>query len=162
MNKLLFIIPAFAIGLTACSKPTHNASEDVQNTPQVQAATKNDAAMPTVDSEHNTQNSVDWHGVYTGLFPCADCSGIKTHLKLNPDNSYELIEKYEGKGDGKETKVQGKFSFDDTGSIITLDKNAEERKFFVGEGFIEARAIGTGEKIESPLADHYKLNKEPQ
>ena len=42
-------------------------------------------------------------------------------------------------------------------SIITLDEKGENRKFFVGENFLEARDIQTGEKINSNL--NYRLIK---
>lgn len=160
MNKKLLIVPILGLVLTACSKPTHEAAQDIQTTQQTQAAQSHEAATPTVDTEHNAQTSLDWAGEYKGLLPCADCSGIKTELELKSDHSYELTEEYEGKGDGKEFKTKGTFSFDSSGSLITLDKNAEGRKFFVGENFIESRSIDTGEKIDGPLAEHYKLTKE--
>lgn len=162
MKKILLIVPVFGLILTACSKPTHDASQDIQATPQTQIAQSHDAATPTIDSEHNAQNSLDWAGEYTGLLPCADCSGIKTILTLRPDHHYELSEEYEGKGDGQQFKSQGTFSFDSSGLLITLDKNAEGRKYFVGENFLESRDIETGEKVESPIAEHYKLTKKLQ
>ena len=160
MKKTVITLSVATLLLTACAKPTHNAAEDIQTTPQTQAAAEHEAATPTVDSEHNAQTSLDWAGEYTGLLPCADCSGIETKLELKQDGTYALSEIYQDKGDGKAFESQGTFTFDSTGSIITLDENAEQRKFFVGENFIEAREFETGEKINSPLADHYKLHKE--
>lgn len=160
MKKTITALSVVALLLTACAKPTHNASEDIQKTPQTQAAANYEAASPTIDSEHNAQNSLDWAGEYIGLLPCADCSGIQTKLELKQDHTYELTEQYQDKGDGKEFKSQGTFSFDASGSMITLDQNAENRKFFVGENFIEAREFETGAKINGPLADHYELHKE--
>lgn len=159
MKKTLLMISILGLTLSACSKPTHEATDDIQSTPQTQAATTHEAAVPTIDSEHNAQNSLDWEGLYTGLFPCADCSGIETQLELKPNHQYQLTEVYQGKGDGKEFKSEGTFSFDPSGTIITLDQNAEKRKFFVGENQLEARDIETGEKIESTLAEHYVLTK---
>ena len=78
-----------ALSLSACSKPTHNASEDIKATAQTQAAASHEAATPTIDSEHNAQSSLDWAGEYKGLTPCADCSGIKTKLILKSDHTYE-------------------------------------------------------------------------
>ena len=135
------MISILGLTLSACSKPTH------------------EAAVPTIDSEHNAQNSLDWEGLYTGLFPCADCSGIETQLELKPNHQYQLTEVYQGKGNSKEFKSEGTFSFDPSGTIITLDQNAEKRKLFVGVNQLEARDIETGEKIESTLAEHYVLTK---
>ena len=69
-----------------------------------------------------------------------------------------MTEEYKGKGDGKKFKTEGKFEFDTTGTIITLDKASEQRKFFVGENFLEARDRETGAKIDTNL--NYKLIKE--
>ena len=159
MKKTFLIISLLGLTLSACSKPVHQATDDIQNTPQTQAATAHEAAAPSVDSEHNAQNSLDWEGLYTGLFPCADCSGIETRLELKPNHHYELTEVYQGKGDGQEFKSEGTFSFDSSGSLITLDEHAEQRKFFVGENTLEARDRETGEKIESTLAEHHVLTK---
>ena len=160
MKKTITALSIVTLLLTACAKPTRNASENIQTTAQTQAAANYEAATPTIDSEHNAQTSLDWAGEYIGLLPCADCSGIQTKLVLNQDNTYELTEQYQDKGDDKAFKSQGIFSFDTSGSIITLDQNAENRKFFVGENFIEAREFETGAKIDGQLADHYQLHKE--
>ena len=32
---------------------------------------------------HNSLNSLDWEGTYSGILPCADCAGIQTLIKLN-------------------------------------------------------------------------------
>ena len=63
-----------------------------------------------------------------------------------------------GKGKNNEFKVKGTFSFDqDNPSIISLDKAGDNRKFFVGENFVEARDIDTGKAIDSKL--NYKIQK---
>lgn len=47
--------------------------------------------------QHNAQNSLDWPGSYTGILPCADCSGIETILDIKADGNYTLDETYQGK-----------------------------------------------------------------
>lgn len=37
-------------------------------------------------------------GTYTGLLPCADCSGILTQVLLSGDGSVAITSHYEGKG----------------------------------------------------------------
>ena len=39
----------------------------------------------------------DLKGVYLGMLPCADCSGIKTEIRLNGDSTYETAIRYIGK-----------------------------------------------------------------
>ena len=161
MKKILLSLSLSSFILTACSNPTDNTSHSTENVPPHAPNTSTETPPVTSpDPIHNAQNSLDWQGTYKGIFPCADCEGIEIELKLNADHSYELEEKYKGKEDGKAFKSKGTFNFDATGSLITLDKDANERKFFVGENVIEARDIETGQKIEGPLAEHYKLAKE--
>ena len=158
MKKTLLILSLSSFILTACNKPNEDSTNHTNN---VASQATNTQVVSPADTAHNAQNSLDWDGTYKGLLPCADCEGIKTELKLNADHTFELEEEYKGgKGNEKKFESKGKFTFDSTGSIITLDKNADERKFFVGENFLEARNRETGTKIEGPIAEHYKLAKE--
>ena len=108
---------------------------------------------------HNAQLSLDWAGVYQGLLPCADCEGIQTQLTLTDDGEYTL-EQYYLKNNQKlhPSKISGQFSFDEQHpSLIRLDKNADNRVFFVGENFVEVRDSETGEKLSENL--NYSLRK---
>ncbi|SPL72023.1 Lipoprotein NlpE precursor [Acinetobacter stercoris] len=156
MKKKILALSLLSIALVACSKPTHNTSDDVKAVNN----NTNTASAPAVPDQHTAESSLDWAGEYKGLFPCADCEGIETELELKADKTYELKEEYKGgKGDGTKNEVKGTFQFDSKNpSIITLDASADHRKFFVGENFVEARDIQTGEKLSDTL--DYKLQKE--
>ncbi|MCW8037810.1 MULTISPECIES: copper resistance protein NlpE [Acinetobacter] len=162
MKKLVFIFALSGFALTACSKPENKpVQESAQTAPQESAAqtAESTAASQPLAAGDTAETSLDWAGEYKGVFPCADCEGIKMELELKADKTYELTEEYLGKGAGKEFKSKGSFSFDTKNpSIITLDKAAENRKFFIGENFAEARDMETGEAIDSQL--NYKLTKE--
>lgn len=165
MKKTTLTLAILAIVLSACSKPKpENTTEsstptEITATQPATPASNTEASLPVGD---NAENALDWNGEYEGVLPCADCEGIKTELELKNDKSYELSQEYLGKGKGNEYKVKGTFKFDSSNSsIIVLDQAAENRKFFVGEGFVEARAVDTGEAITGPLAEHYKLKKKP-
>ncbi len=157
MKKTLLSISILSIALMACAKPTHNTTDDIKAN---SSTTTNTSSPVSVDTSHSAQTSLDWFGEYKGVLPCADCEGIETELKLNSDKTYELEQEYKGgKGDGTKSKVKGTFSFDPANpSIISLDQAADHRKFFVGENFVEARDIKTGEKLSDTL--NYRLNKE--
>ena len=162
MKRTILVISLLGLALSACSKPTHEASQDIQSTAQTQAAEQHEAATPSVDSDHNAQNSLDWAGTYKGVLPCADCTGINTTLTLNPDHTYQYSEQYQVK-DAEKTESKGSFSFDSTGSIVTLDGNANQQKLFVGENYLEIRNAKTGEKIDSALGEeYYRLTKESE
>lgn len=154
MKKTVFSISILSILLMACSKPTHNTSDDVQIVKPSAFA-----AAPQQTTGDSAETHLDWAGEYKGLLPCADCAGIQTKLELKADKTYELSEEYQGgKGNGQKFEVKGTFTFDTTQpSIIVLDKAAENRKFFVGENYVEARSMDTGEKIHNSL--DYKLTK---
>ncbi len=159
--KKLTLTAAIAVvlagALTACSKPNDNEpmNNNAQSSPAMMEQNNADTSVNRADS---AETSLDWAGEYEGVFPCADCEGIKVELDLNPDKTYELNEEYLGKAGNNETETKGSFSFDPQDpSIITLDNKAENRKFFVGENFVEAREMKSGKKIDSNL--NYKLVK---
>ena len=68
---------------------------------------------------HNSRTALDWPGVYQGVLPCGDCSGIKTWLLLKHDMSYVLKTQYLGKSD-ETFKELGNFAWDESGSSIVL------------------------------------------
>lgn len=159
MKKVIFttaMVVAFTT-LTACSKQNENEpmNNNAQSSPAMMEQNNSPATLAQGDS---AETSLDWMGEYEGVFPCADCEGIKVELQLNADKTYELNEEYLGKGNNNESELKGSFSFDaQDPSVITLDNKADNRKFFVGENFIEARDVESGKKIDSNL--NYKLVK---
>lgn len=67
----------------------------------------------TVLDMHNTENSLDWSGVYKGILPCASCQEIRTTIILKDNNTFERTNIYIT--DKEETFVeQGTFSWDKT------------------------------------------------
>lgn len=149
MNKTLIATLLCCCALTACSKPTQNVELNTATTEaQVASSTK-------INSAHN---ALDWAGDYQSTLPCADCEGIKTQLSLNVDSTYTMTETYLGKSDDHPFKSSGKFSFDHTGSIITLDQHGDLRKFFIAENQLYA-LDQEGKKIEGNLSEYYILKK---
>lgn len=53
--------------------------------------------------EIDTTHPISIVGSFSGILPCADCGGIKTTLTLNKDNTYELVQDYDGRGTFAET-----------------------------------------------------------
>lgn len=121
------------------------------NKPDKDESTENQA--PTAD---NSQTALDWSGTYKGVLPCADCQGIETLIRLNEDYSYTKKVKYLGKED-KYTTMQGKFSWDDTGNMITLEED-KPNAYRVGENQLFALDINN-ERITGDLQDLYVLKK---
>ena len=162
MKKMLWpaLLAVTVAGLTACSKENDRnmSNADAQTNTGMNAPATIETANNQSNMNTNTTANSNWAGEYEGVFPCADCEGIKVELDLNPDKTYELSEQYLGKSGSNETETKGSFSFDPKDpSIITLDNNADNRKFFVGENFVEARDVESGKAIQSNL--NYKLLK---
>ena len=77
---------------------------------------------------HNTRNSVDWAGTYMGTLPSASGSGYRTVLMLQDKGRYTLLQDIEHQGRPLAFTAKGHFSWDKNGSVITLDKQGEERR----------------------------------
>lgn len=109
--------------------------------------------------EHNSQNALDWEGIYRGILPCADCEGIQTTVYLNKDLSYNIKSRYMGKSDSV-FQSSGHFIWNKEGSQISLKSNTNEEtlQYQVGENVL-IQLDQQGEKITGVLADHYMLSK---
>ena len=108
---------------------------------------------------HNSQNSLDWDGVYTSVLPCADCDGIQTTIVLNPDNSYEVRTKYLGKP-GEEIVEKGRFAWDAAGRNISLSNVDKSRlsQYMVGENRL-MQLGANGKRMSSDVESKYTLVK---
>lgn len=110
-----------------------------------------------IDDAHYAQNSLDWPGSYSGIFPCADCEGLETELTLNQDGSYTLEQAYLGKG-AEQYHSEGQFTWSSDGSVIILSNEAEPNQYFVAEN--ELIKLDTqGQQITGELAEKYTLTK---
>ncbi len=145
--------------LIACSQNNGSAPLKESELEQSTSTSEQSKSLPT--RMNSTETNLNWVGEYEGVFPCADCEGIQIELQLNADKTYELNQEYLGTKAKNEFEVKGSFSFDaQNPSIISLDDKAENRKFLVGENFLEARELESGNKIDSNL--NYKLMKQPE
>lgn len=107
--------------------------------------------------DHNSRNSVDWQGMYSGTLPCADCEGIRMTLTLQ-DSTYRMIQTYLVK-DSFSRHSEGKFNWSDDGSTVRLlgVKDAPDQ-YKVGENKL-IQLDGEGNLIKGTLADLYILTK---
>lgn len=144
MKKNLFIcgISALMIGMVSC------------NSQQKDTKSSDTEAVATAD---NSRNSLDWDGFYSGILPCADCSGIQTSLELLKDGTFNLKQVYFGKeSDGFDNS--GKLTWNKEGNIITIGEGESTMKFQVGENAL-TMLDREGNKITGDLADNYILAK---
>ena len=113
-----------------------------------------------VDSAHNSRNSVDWQGVYTGVIPAADTSGIDVRITLYPDQTYELRYEYLERTNNVFTG-KGRFDWDKAGNVIildTLDGKSFPPYYRVGENILIQLDM-KGKEITGSLANNYILRK---
>lgn len=110
----------------------------------------------TFNDMHNSQNSLDWQGTYKGVIPCASCPLIEVSLVLKEDLKFEKTDIYQDKGEiFRET---GSFSWDESGSIITLEIKDKNQQYKVQEGSL-VMLDKDGKRISGDLAKNYILKK---
>ena len=114
------------------------------------------SASPT--TVHNSRNSLDWAGTYTGHIPSASGMGIDVRLTLNRDGTYTLLYTYVERPEPNYSSA-GNFIWDVAGSVITLDSNSGPMQYQVGENMLRQLDM-EGEVITGDLADMYILRKE--
>ncbi len=146
--KTTYLCLAIIIATTSC-KQTEDTKENLQEASELQAS----------DPIHNSKNSLDYLGTYTGILPCADCEGIETTVTLIDEQNYTLSMRYLGKEYEAETE-QGSYHWNDEGSIITLERDDDlVHHYKVGENML-IRLDQQQQVIEGDLADFYRLKKE--
>jgi uncharacterized lipoprotein NlpE involved in copper resistance len=140
-----------AAGLAACqATPEQGTSSGAQDSVTVQ---------PDI---HNAQNSLDVAGTYTGTLPCADCPGIDVTVVLKDDSTFQVTNKYQGRGKGKVFNETGHWSFLEDGNTIALQRtdngSGNPMRYKVGENTL-TQLDGDGNVITGPLADRFVLKK---
>ncbi|MDR2471490.1 MAG: copper resistance protein NlpE [Treponema sp.] len=106
---------------------------------------------------HNSRNSLDWEGRYTGTIPAASGPGIEVEITLGPAD-YEISYHYIDR-DG-DFAARGSFAWNDAGSVITLDTGEFPPHYKVGENTLTQLDM-EGKAISGPLAKLYVLKKVP-
>lgn len=156
MKSKIIVLGIMFSMLGGCQK---KADENSNNLIEIKADSVAGVPMDTLPKADNSKTSLDWDGVYTGTLPCADCGGIATELVLEKDKTYVLKMKYEGKKEGSVIEEKGSFSWDDTGSVITLSYPEKQPfSYKVGENYL-IQLDAQGNTIEGKLASMYILNK---
>ncbi|WP_228452290.1 copper resistance protein NlpE [Chryseobacterium sp. c4a] len=156
-NKTLILGIGAALFLASCSKKETVDTKTSTTDSTATAATTDSIAHPITSAQGDTtENSLDWNGTYEGTVPCADCPGIKTSLTLNNDKTFSITEEYLERKSKNEDK--GTFTWDATGSIITLKGKTAENKYKVAEGMIFQLDM-EGKEIDGPNKDLYILKK---
>jgi hypothetical protein len=122
---------------------TENTSENIEN---------------RMDTAHNSQNSLDWVGVYKGVLPCEDCDGIETSIQIKKNLDYVLSQHYLGRTEAKENiNETGKFEWNKQGNTISLGER--QRLYFqVSENYL-LQVFKDESKVLGDSAIKYRLTK---
>lgn len=143
MKTIPFCITLTLILLISCKSKNENSEKDHHQKPETETI-----------SAHNSQNSLDWSGIYAGTMPCDDCDGIKTKIELNQDLSYTKTVQHLEKSEPEET-TSGTFSWDKSGNTISLN-GAKKSSYKVGETILiplDANGNQLSNKLEKVTKD---------
>jgi uncharacterized lipoprotein NlpE involved in copper resistance len=164
MPTRLLLLCILSALIFSCSKNAEIKDPAVESTevpiekqPKVE---EEESETPKISVGDNSQNALDWPGTYFATLPCGHCEGIETWVTLNADGTFVLKTHHMGLNDDREEIFTGKFTWDDTGSIVTLNGliGGAPGKYKVGENRIW-HLDRDGKQIEGDLADRYILQK---
>jgi len=157
MKKLFYV--AFAVFVfSACTSPNNSqTSSEGQTDSLADQMVSRPLEMENPDPAHNSQNSVDWAGTYEAVLPCADCPGIKTVLVLREDETFQMHSEYLERD--TEFEDEGKFAWQDNGSVVHLKGKDTDVKLKVGEHIL-FQLDQEGNEVTGDLAEHYIYKKQ--
>lgn len=153
-NLLAVALLTTAVAFVGCKD--NKKDNETQTQSEVVTEEGNQEAQEVVDM-HTSENSLDWAGTYQGVIPCADCPGIETTIVLNEDGTFTKVTVYQDKKDGK-FEDKGTFTWDKTGSIVTLKVGDDATQYQVREGSL-LMLDTEGKEITGELADKYYLQQ---
>jgi len=119
-----------------------------------EASTEQPSVMPDA---HNSKNSLDWAGSYSGVVPCASCPGIETRVTLRADGTFDRSMYYIDESPFPNTD-SGTFTWNAAGSKVTLGTGNGAQQYQVGENHL-FHLDRSGERITGDLAGQYVLEK---
>lgn len=128
------------------------------NQPGKDADTTND---PSVSDAQNPKGSIDISGNYTGVLPCVNCTGIATELLLRADSTFYKKSEFQGMEKPQVIEERGTYTWNDSLSVIILDKVMGGNRYAVGENSLIHLDLD-GNKITGEKAKMYILNKQKE
>lgn len=149
--KLIIILLA-VFSLVSCKDENRNLElEATENT------TKN--IENRADTAHNSQNSLDWTGVYKGILPCKDCDGIETSIQLDENLDYVLSQHYLDSAEAEENNIKetGKFTWNKEENTLSLGER-KKLYFKVSENYM-LQVFRDESKVMGDSAVKYRLTK---
>jgi len=111
----------------------------------------------TMSDAHNSRNSLDWAGSYSGVVPCASCPGIETRITLHAAGTFDRSMLFIDESPIPNTD-SGTFTWDVAGSKVTIGEGNDAQQYQVGENRL-FHLDRSGERISGDLANQYVLEK---
>lgn len=130
---------------------------------EISKTKKTSENLPKIETEvlndgHNAQNSLSYAGTYEGTIPCADCPGIDIVITLDYKGNYTKKMTYQDRKPENVFSTSGEFSWDSTGTVITLTGKDDGEKFKVVEGAI-LMLDTEGKEISGSNAGMYRIKQ---
>lgn len=148
--KKIAILSFMLLLLVACHTNTSNQKETSVIMPAAESS-----SVPDI---HNSQNSVNYTGVYKGELPSASGPGMIVTIELKEDGTFKEDVVY--KKDNSTYTTKGKYTWNTTGSIITLEGlKYEPNRYRVGGGILIQLDM-EGNEIKSKTGFNYTLKKQ--
>lgn len=144
MKKIIILASSCALLLMSCNSDTTTSE------------TTTTVANTSFKDEHNSKNSLDWHGQYESVIPCADCPGIKVNITLHDDNRFDMIYSYLERN--VTANYAGDIIWSEDGNNITLMDGEFKTMYKVGENRL-IQLDTEGNEIKSNIADAYIIKK---
>lgn len=107
------------------------------------------------ESTYLDHSEISYVGIYEGILPCADCSGIIIHLEITSEG-YTLLSTYIGH-DNEPFQKKGRYAVDKNMLILDSDSDSPV-KYLIGGNYLK-QLDTTGHEIIGHLADKYILKK---
>lgn len=134
----------------ACKSNVDNSDSDLSDD-----LTENNKSLQI----HNSRNSLDWAGTYSGFLPCEDCLGVETILEIKEDETYKLISrKTNAEDQTEETLSSGNFTWNEAGSAINLEQESDMPPLKVGENYL-VPLDPRGFPVKAEPGNNFKLLK---
>lgn len=143
----IILIVFLSLMIFSCKKESKNNQKNKEKIEETTVA---------INDGHSSEVSLDWEGSYFGILPCASCSGIKTFITLNSNNTYEKVTEYL-EADSNSILERGNFSWSEDGCNIILNNN-KKTTFKVGENAL-FMLDKNGEITSEELANNHTLKK---
>ncbi|WP_353089094.1 copper resistance protein NlpE N-terminal domain-containing protein [Flavobacterium sp.] len=142
MRYLISLLFTLAFTFFSCTSKEAKPEPSPQTNPKVTSA----------------KQTLDYLGVYKGVFPCADCEGIETQLELQDTTHFVLTTRYLGKSDTPFV-VCGTYGWNANETQIQLDnQKTGPYAYAVLEGVLQQLDL-QGKPITGDLASRNRLTK---